>query len=71
MTPHRIGDWIIDRKIGAGGMGTVYSATHAETGRPAAVKVLPASLARNEGFSARFAREVDALDKLSNPHVVV
>src|SRR5690606_20816683 len=43
---------------------------HAETGRQAAVKVLPASLAREDGFVARFTREVDAMKLLKNPHIV-
>ena len=70
MQPTRVGPYLIERKLGSGGMGTVYYGRHAETGQEAAVKVLPASLAREEGFVARFQREVDALQKLSNPHVV-
>lgn len=70
MHPDHIGPYIIDRKIGAGGMGTVYHAQHQETGDEVAVKVLPASLAREEGFIARFVREINALKKLDNPHVV-
>lgn len=70
MHPTRIGPYLIERKIGSGGMGTVYYARHADTGEEAAVKVLPASLAREEGFIARFNREVSALQKLKNPHVI-
>jgi len=69
-TPERFGPWIVERKIGSGGMGTVYLARHTETGREAAVKVLPASLSREEGFVARFQREIESLKKLKNPHVV-
>jgi serine/threonine-protein kinase len=68
--PPTIGPYRIDRKIGSGGMGTVYLATHEETGQVAAVKVLPASLSREDGFVARFQREIEALRKLKNPHVV-
>lgn len=66
----RIGPYLIERKLGSGGMGTVYYAHHAESGRAAAVKVLPASLSREEGLVARFDREIEALQQLSNPHVV-
>jgi serine/threonine-protein kinase len=65
-----VGPYVIDRKIGTGGMGTVYLARHETTGEAAAVKVLPASLAREEGFLARFEREIAALRQLDNPHVV-
>lgn len=70
MNPERIGPYRIERKIGAGGMGTVYLGVHEETGRPAAVKVLPPMLAREPGFVARFEREVAALRKLNHPNVV-
>lgn len=66
----RVGPYLIDRKLGTGGMGTVYLGRHEETGLPAAVKVLPASLAREEGFLARFEREIAALRQLDNPNVV-
>lgn len=68
--PERVGPFAIERVIGRGGMGTVYLGRHKETDRVAAVKVLPASLSREEGFVARFQREVTALEKLKNPHVV-
>lgn len=51
-------------------MGTVYLARHEQTGKQAAIKVLAPSLAREEGLVARFMREIDALEKLKNPHVV-
>ncbi|HUG90960.1 MAG TPA: serine/threonine-protein kinase [Planctomycetaceae bacterium] len=70
MPPERIGPYVIDEKIGAGGMGTVYRGRHTETGQVAAVKVLPPSLAREDGFVARFSREIDAMRQLTSPHVV-
>ncbi len=70
MEPTHVGPYQIERKLGAGGMGTVYLARHSETGQSAAVKVLPPSLAREEGFVARFSREIEALKRLKNPHVV-
>ena len=70
MQPEEIGPYIIEKKIGAGGMGTVYLAHHRETNQQVAVKVLSASLAREEGYVARFAREIDALQQLNNPHIV-
>ncbi|MEX0715682.1 MAG: serine/threonine-protein kinase [Planctomycetaceae bacterium] len=70
MEPARVGPYEIERKLGAGGMGTVYLGKHVETGEPAAVKVLPASLAREEGFVARFDREIDALRRLTSPQIV-
>ncbi|SFI15255.1 serine/threonine protein kinase [Planctomicrobium piriforme] len=68
--PEQIGDYRIEKELGAGGMGTVYLGTHVGTGRAAAVKVLPASMAREEGFVARFGREVAAMQQLQSPHIV-
>jgi len=70
MHPSQIGPYVIDRKIGAGGMGNVYLGTHRETGLTAAVKVLPASLARESGFIERFTREIQALRKLQSQYIV-
>jgi serine/threonine protein kinase len=70
MNPERIGPYRIERKIGAGGMGTVYLGVHETSGRQAAIKVLPPMLAREGGFVARFEREIAALRKLSHPNVV-
>jgi serine/threonine protein kinase len=70
MHPEMIGSYRIDRKIGAGGMGNVYRGVHTETGQVAAIKVLPASMAREDGFVQRFTREISALKQLSNRHIV-
>lgn len=70
MHPVRIGHYQIERKIGAGAMGTVYVGSHVETGQRAAIKMLPASLAREEGFILRFNREIDALRSLNHANIV-
>src|SRR5689334_2795277 len=70
MDPSQVGPYLIERKLGAVGMGTVYLARHKETGREVAVKVLPPSLAREEGFVARFTREIDGLSAVKNAPVV-
>ncbi|MGQ0634265.1 MAG: serine/threonine-protein kinase [Planctomycetaceae bacterium] len=68
--PERIGPWKVITLLGSGGMGDVYLAEHGETGAKAAVKVLTASLAREAGFVERFNREIDAMRKVANPHIV-
>lgn len=68
--PEQVGPYKIERKLGQGGMGTVYLGKHDETGQLAAVKVLPASMAREEGFVARFAREIEAMHRVTGENVV-
>src|SRR5262245_66167904 len=69
-SPERIGPYHVLEKLGSGGMGTVYLGKHSETGRLVALKVLTASLARETGFVDRFNREIDAMRKLKNQHIV-
>ena len=70
MHPRQIGPYLIERQIGKGGMGTVYLAKHHESGALAAVKVLPASFATEEGFVARFSREIEAMKLVDSPNIV-
>ncbi|MBS0264081.1 MAG: serine/threonine protein kinase [Planctomycetes bacterium] len=70
MIPERIGPYQILEKIGSGGMGNVYLGKESQTGQVAAVKVLSASLARETGFRDRFHREIEAMKKLQNAHIV-
>ena len=70
MHPDQVGPYRIERKIGAGGMGNVYLGIHTVSGKTAAVKVLPPSMAREDGFVQRFHREIESLRKLSNKHIV-
>ncbi len=70
MIPERIGPYHLERLLGTGGMGSVYLGRHSEAGYLAAVKVLPAVMAREEGFVVRFQREIEALRQLKSPHIV-
>ena len=70
MTPERLGPYRIERLLGQGGMGSVYLATHDESGQQAAVKILSSSLSRDEDFRERFAGEIESLKKLRHPNIV-
>src|SRR5688572_31564011 len=66
----QLGDFVLDKKLGAGGMGEVYLAHQVSLDRTVAVKVLPRSLAMNEGFEERFKREARAAANLIHPNVI-
>ncbi len=65
-----LGPYQIVGKLGRGGMGTVYEGVHRESGEPAAVKLLAAALAQEEGFRVRFESEIETLRKLNHPNIV-
>ncbi|MEU7289115.1 serine/threonine-protein kinase [Streptomyces flaveolus] len=67
--PDRIGPYRPLRRLGAGGMGTVYFA-HPPGGTPVAVKVLHPEFAADAVHRRRFAREVATLTKISGPYLL-
>jgi eukaryotic-like serine/threonine-protein kinase len=66
----RLGPYVIDALIGAGGMGEVYRAQDPRLARAVAIKVLPSSFARDEGRLHRFEQEARAVAALSHPNVL-
>ena len=71
-----MGSYQLEEKLGAGGMGEVYRASHRLLARPAAVKLIsPAQMgARNDEGRAllteRFRREATAAASLRSPHTI-
>jgi serine/threonine-protein kinase len=61
---------VIDRKLGEGGMGSVYHARQLSLERSVAIKVLPPDLARNRNFIQRFEREAKSLAKINHPNIL-
>jgi serine/threonine-protein kinase len=68
-TGTRLGPYLIQEMLGAGGMGEVYRATDTLLKRSVAVKVLPASVASEPERLARFQREAEVLAALNDPHI--
>ncbi len=64
------GQYIIHRRIGAGGMGEVYEATHTGLNKRVAIKTLRREHAENQNVVSRFLREGKVASKLRHPHVV-
>jgi len=64
------GKYRIIRRIGVGGMGSVYEARHAGLGTPVAIKVLLPLLSKVPTVADRFRREAQVSAQLESPHVI-
>jgi eukaryotic-like serine/threonine-protein kinase len=64
------GRYVIERRLGAGGMSTVFKANDTVLERPVAVKLLAEHLADDEAFVARFRREALSAARLQHPNIV-
>jgi eukaryotic-like serine/threonine-protein kinase len=60
----------IVRRIGSGGMGAVYEATHTQLKKRVAIKVLHAAAGQSADVVTRFIREGEAAARIHHPHVV-
>lgn len=70
MIGRTIGKYRVVRKIGEGGMGTVYETVHTELGRRAAVKTLHQTALTDADAAARFFNEAKAISMVSHPCLV-
>jgi serine/threonine protein kinase len=65
-----LGKYILERRIGAGGMGEVWAAHDPDLDRRVALKVLRPALAGNDDARARLQREGRAMARLRHPNVI-
>ncbi|MBI3855455.1 MAG: protein kinase, partial [Planctomycetes bacterium] len=65
-----IGGCLLERRIGRGGMGSVYLASRQADHQSVAVKILAPFMAQDPAIVSRFTREVRAASRVRNPNVI-
>jgi serine/threonine protein kinase len=66
----QLGAYLIQAKLGEGGMARVYKAYHARLRRDVAIKVILSQIADQAGFRARFEQEAQVIAQLQHPNIV-
>jgi serine/threonine-protein kinase len=66
-----LGSYRLEQRLGAGGMGEVWRATHRMLARPAAIKLIrPSQGGVSAEMQRRFEQEAQAIARLRSPHTV-
>lgn len=66
----QFGNFLLERQLGAGGMGSVYFGRDVTLNRNVAVKVLRSELVNDQKFLATFLREAEITASLNHPNIV-
>lgn len=70
MIDKQIGPYLVQSKLGQGGVGAVYLAKDTRSGLHVAVKMLHDRLTGHERARSRFVREAEVLARLKHPRIV-
>ena len=66
----KVGNYVLKKHIGHGGMGSVYVADHPQILKQVAVKLLSAEYTLHAEFVERFVAEARAVAHLNHPNII-
>ena len=66
----RLGEYLLERRIGAGGMGQIYLGKQESLDRLVAIKIMPRQTASDSQSVLRFQREAKAIAQLIHPNII-
>jgi len=69
-SPQKFGNYLIEKELGQGGMGTVYLAKDTGLNRDVALKILRNDLSSDSEFSRKFLEEVEVTASLAHPNII-
>src|SRR2546423_8802328 len=62
--------YLIEERLGSGGMCNVYRARHVAMGKEVAIKILKPELAADKAVAQRFEQEARAASRVRHPHAI-
>jgi serine/threonine-protein kinase len=65
-----VGEYVVKRKIGEGGMGQVYAGEQPMIGKQVAIKVLSSELAQDPNLEQRLLEEARAVNLIHHPNII-
>jgi serine/threonine-protein kinase len=66
----RVGEYLVEEKIGAGGFGTVFRAVHPVIGKLVAIKVLKRQYSAQPEMVSRFVAEARAVNQIRHRNII-
>lgn len=69
-SPQIFGNYLIEKELGQGGMGTVYLAKDTGLNRNVALKILRSDLSHDPEFARKFLEEVEVTASLAHPNII-
>ncbi|HEU0033988.1 MAG TPA: protein kinase [Kofleriaceae bacterium] len=66
----RVGEYVVDGKLGQGAFGTVFRATHPVIGKQVAIKVLARKFSVDPDMVSRFAAEARAVNQIRHRNII-
>jgi eukaryotic-like serine/threonine-protein kinase len=66
----QVGEYVVESKVGEGGMGTVYRARHPLIGKEVAIKVIKPMFAADPVAVDRFVREARAVNEIRHQNII-
>jgi eukaryotic-like serine/threonine-protein kinase len=67
---HKVGEYVIEGKLGAGGFGTVFRASHPVIGKLVAIKVLNRQFSVQREMVSRFVAEARAVNQIRHRNII-
>ncbi len=66
----QVGEYVVEKKIGEGGMGSVFSAKHPIIGKRVAIKVISPAYASEPEAIERFIREARSVNEIGHQNII-